>query len=92
MNISIETPNITSSNFSTPEKVRASTTERTDDKVEFGIFIYRCPRTQDRVKSGIEMDYRTFRKIGKLHLRVSCDACQNTHLIKMEGGELSATR
>ena len=59
------------------------------DIVEFGVFTCRCPSTHEPVDSGIEMDRQTFRKIGKLFVRVPCRSCRDTHLVRVASGELS---
>jgi hypothetical protein len=66
--------------------------ERPANTAEFGTLICRCPNTHDQVDSGIEMDCQTFRRIRKLHVRLRCCSCGDTHLIKVDSGELSARR
>jgi hypothetical protein len=61
------------------------------ETIEFGAFLCRCPCTQEQIASGIEMDHLTFRKIGKLQVRIHCRSCHTTHLIRVASGALAAS-
>ena len=92
MSMGIEVQNVTSSIIPAAREARMLAPERPAETAEFGILMCRCPKTQDQVSSGIEMDWQTFSKIRKLHVRVYCCSCRHTHLIRAGSSELSAAR
>ena len=92
MNVGIEIQDVASSSIPAVRTRRAPSTKQPANIPEFGIFMCRCPNTRDQIDSGIEMDRRTFRRIGGFRLRLRCRCCGETHLIKVSSGELSAHR
>jgi hypothetical protein len=59
------------------------------DHLEAGALVFRCPMTQHDFESGVEMDRRTFLRIGKLNLRLRCPACRHFHEFKVAHGSLA---
>ena len=62
--------------------------QRAAINIEFGTLVCQCPTTRRAVRSGIEMDQRTFRKIRKFRVRLYCDKCETVHAFSIATGAL----
>jgi hypothetical protein len=62
---------------------------RAGEALDVGSLVFRCPVTQAEIKSGIDLDFRTFRRIRQFRIQVCCGACMNVHAFNVEKGLLA---
>lgn len=91
MSIGIDSHNLTSINVNIRPQSAGLHSQRKTAVPKFGIFICQCPATKINIESGIEMDQRTYQKIGDLDVRIYCPACHSLHVVKVANGSLTPT-
>jgi hypothetical protein len=61
----------------------------TGDAFDVGSLAFRCPMTQAEIKSGIDLDSRTFRQIRQFRIQVCCSECMNVHAFMVGRGVIA---
>jgi hypothetical protein len=53
-----------------------------------GMLMFSCPRTGEKITSGVHTDGASLAKVRSLSVKVYCRACKTTHLMRAGDGEV----
>jgi hypothetical protein len=67
---------------------REAEQRRADEALDVGSLVFRCPVTQVKIKSGIDLDFRTLRQIRQFRVQVCCSGCMKVHAFNVGKGLL----
>ena len=54
--------------------------------------LFRCPKTEREITTGIEIDFKTLRNVQPVTVRLLCPYCYRTHVWKLTDGLLGEPR
>jgi hypothetical protein len=53
-----------------------------------GMLLFCCPRTGEKIKSGVHTDGASLAKVRSLSVKVYCQSCKTTHLMRAGDGQI----